>query len=147
MIDVVPLTLDHVRMLSDPVTEPGLKKISESIPSYWETVCASGRASAGFLNGEFLGCGGYGQPWPGVAEAWIWVMPQASKYPQGVHKFIKRSIRSLVEEHNLHRISVVVREDNARARRWMSLLGFELEGILRRAGPDGANYAQYARVE
>lgn len=146
MIEVIPLTCDHIRMLADPVTEPGLKRILVNNSRYWSDMVASGRAFSAFYEGEFLGSAGFAMPWPGVAEVWLWVTDSVHRCPVLLTKLLKRTLKQIETRHGVWRISCEVRADNVRAERWVKLLGFSKECDMRRRGPDGSTFMLYAKV-
>jgi len=144
MMHLVPFRVAHIESISDPETEPGLKAMLP--PHYWREMEASGTAFSAFAYQEFLGCGGYAQPWEGTAHCWIWDTPAVHKYPLAVHKLIVRAIRYLEQDCGVWRISCDVRCGNARAERWVELLGFRKEASMKKFGPDGSDFSLYARI-
>ena len=146
MIRIVPLELDHIKKLSDPSVMPGLGKIVGDIGLYWENIIATGTAYAGFLDQKLLGCGGYASPWPGVAEVWFWETPEVHANPVATHNLIRRGLKYMEQEKGMNRISCEVLVGNARAERWVKLLGFKHEGTMRKRGPNGSDFELYAKV-
>ena len=147
MISIVPLQMEHVSMLMDPATEPGLLDVLLGSSNYWPKIVASGTAFSGFLDGRFLGCGGYAMPWPGVAEVWAWMLPEARERPLLTHGIVKRTLKHLERDKGIYRISCEVRAGNTRAVRWVEALGFKCEGIMYKRGPDGSDFYLYAKVK
>lgn len=146
MISVVPLELEHLEMLGDPASEPGLRERLDGARAYWPRVIESGTAFSAFAEGRLLGCAGWVQAWPGVAEVWVWETPAIHDYPVAAHKLIQRAVRHLLNGRGYWRISCEVRAGNERGERWVRALGFEREGLLRKRAPDGADTLLYARV-
>lgn len=146
MITVLPLTIEHIKTLTDPATEPGLKDLIASSRQYWQGVVDSGHAFAGLVDGELIGCAGYSQPWQGVAEVWVWDTPKVHDHPMLVHKLIHRTLKRIEKEHDLWRVSCEVRVGNERAVRWVELMGFKYEGTMKKRGPDGSDFYLYAKV-
>lgn len=98
-----------------------------------------------FINEEIIGLGGFRKYWQGVYECWIMVKsPEAFyNYKIEVIKFIKRQFDSL-EAHRLQATSLVENQKDARL---LQFLGFELEGVLNKYGPDRQDYLMWALVE
>jgi hypothetical protein len=146
MIRLIPFRKEHVDLLTDPKTEPGLYKTIQARKDYWIAMAASGTAFSAFNGDEFLGCGGIVIPWPGVAEGWIWALDSVSKLPLEVHLLVRRGMRLLEDWYDIKRLSVEVREDNVRGQRWVRALGFKYECHMKKRGPDGETHMLYARV-
>lgn len=90
-----------------------------------------------------IGCGGVLLVWPGVGEAWTIVNAHILRYPY-VHRLVTRALRTLMQEHALHRIGAWALADQRRHRRWLEVLGFTYEGIARKFTSDGQDVARYA---
>jgi RimJ/RimL family protein N-acetyltransferase len=146
MIDIRPLEFEHLELLTEPVTEPGLVAMIEDKKAYWQNLINTGTAFSAFSDGEFLGCAGYAMPWPGVAEVWLWAMPEVKKIPVSLTKLLLRALKHIEKERRVHRISAEVRVGNTRAQRWVSIMGFVYEGTMKKRGPDGSDFMLYARV-
>jgi hypothetical protein len=78
--------------------------------------------------------------WHGVAEAWMIADNTIRKKPYILSKYSKRFIDIVPVSLALHRLQITVRIADKRAVSWARFLGFTEEGILRRYGPDQANY-------
>lgn len=97
-------------------------------------------------SGEVVCCAGLYQ-WqdlPHIATAWAFVNRNIS----GPALFaVTKAVIALLETRKERRIEALCREDWAPARRWLQRLGFEYEGPVRKYGPDGSDFARYARVQ
>lgn len=138
--------MEHVALLADPRGEPGLYDTITGRMEYWRAMAKTGTAFSAFDDNTFLGCGGVVIPWPGVAEGWIWAMPEVSRVPLQIHHLTRRGILYLEKTYGIRRLSVEVRRGNIRAARWVRALGFTYEGDMRMRGPDGETHMLYARV-
>lgn len=78
--------------------------------------------------------------WNGVAEAWMVADNKIKNKPYILTKYSKRFIDIVPISLALHRLQITVRIQDKRAVSWARFLGFTEEGILRRYGPDKANY-------
>jgi hypothetical protein len=101
---------------------------------------------SGFVNGQVIACGGIYPVWDGVGEAWFLGSQLIHKHKAAVTKAVKRHLVGIMEEYKLHRVQAHVMEDWPGARRWISFLGMQEEGVLRKFSPEGLNYIQFARV-
>lgn len=82
-------------------------------------------------DGQILACFGYVQVLPGVAE--VWLLP--SVYVNGNAIALVREVdgylKSTAEIMGWHRIQTVT-QDIDQHRKWMKVLGFEEEGVLKK---------------
>jgi hypothetical protein len=85
--------------------------------------------------------------WPGVGEAWFIA---SSKIHENVRPFIRFAKTDIMEkvttENNLWRVQGVCKEDWPAARRFARLMGFKEEGLMRKYGPEQADYIRIAKV-
>lgn len=95
-------------------------------------------------DGRVLGCGGVVLLWPGVGEAWS-LSAAADGAALVMTRAVAAGLAAAEADHGLHRVQASVRRDNGRGRRWLAVLGFEEEGIMRAYGPDGADFVRVAR--
>ena len=129
--------------MTDPEGDPGLLGLLSENPQAVEFLAKSGTALSAFADGEFLGCGGLQVfPWKTTAEAWVWAMPGVHDYPLFVHKIVARGLK----QGGIKRIQCTVKVGNDRAVRWVEILGFEREGLMKKYGPGGADFYMYAKV-
>lgn len=84
--------------------------------------------------------------WEGVAEANM--LLGENPLPAVWMTFaIRNRIPAIMESMNLFRLQVTVRSDHPERTTWMSKMGFRIEGILRRYGPDGCDCYMMAIVK
>jgi len=96
---------------------------------------------------EVLGCAGVVPLWPGVGQAWAIFSDQLLSRPVTLTRSTERALDRIAAERDLHRIQATVRDGHACGARWLSFLGFELEGLLVNYGPGGAgDYWMYGRT-
>ena len=67
----------------------------------------------------------------------------AAARPLGLTKAVKGWLDS---QKAYRRIQANVKADDERAVRWIRLLGFENEGLMRAFGPDGADFRRFVRL-
>jgi RimJ/RimL family protein N-acetyltransferase len=102
-------------------------------------------AYTGICEGKIVACAGIQPLWSGVGEAWIAVCPDAHLYT-GLPGAIKDILEYVEKVNAFHRVQASVRADDLVALRLDRWLGFQAEGIMRKFGPDEADYIRLARV-
>jgi RimJ/RimL family protein N-acetyltransferase len=90
-----------------------------------------------------LACGGWSFLWEGVALAWLVLGRDADGADL---RRIARLARAKLAECSARRLETTVRVDFPIGVRFLEWLGFEVEGVLRAFGPDGASHLMMARV-
>lgn len=78
----------------------------------------------------------------GYASAWA----RIGRDLGGDYPAVARAVRRVLDACGYARVDVMVRDDWRRAHDLVRLLGFTFEGVMRRAGPRGEDFAIYARV-
>lgn len=97
-------------------------------------------------NNVILGIGGVHNMWDGVGEAWLVISKQGFTKPHTVAKWTNIMFDVIQEEHNYKRLQAAVSLKDQTALRFVHWMGFKEEGIMQKYGPDGSDYARYAKV-
>lgn len=139
MLHVEPYRGDHLGRL---VEAHGISLLAPLEPYYNAALETAGPAYTGFVDGLPVAAAGIANLWPGRAEAWA-VMTPATRHHMTA---ITRAVRAFLDLAEVRRIDCAVKADFEAGHRWARLLGFEQEGVMRAYGPDGCDYARYARV-
>ncbi len=79
------------------------------------------------LDGRILYIGGWCESAPGVAEVFIFPSIYARQFPKSFYEHVKWWVHYL--KHSYRRVQTWG-EDTELSRRWLSALGFQLEGTL-----------------
>jgi hypothetical protein len=111
-----------------------------------ELQAASGHAITALLNGRPAACFGSTRIWNGVEEMWSLMEERARKYAKTLTRIAIAYRDYRVISGNLHRLQINVRCNDRRAFRWALAIGFELEGTMRKYGPDGSDFFIMART-
>ena len=98
-------------------------------------------------DGEIVAMGGVHMLWNKVGEAWIMLGKSAKSKPRTVAKYADLMFDVIVHKNKLNRIQASIAVNDAKAIRFGKWLGFEMEGLMRRYGPDGSDYYRVARVQ
>lgn len=94
--------------------------------------------------GRVVACGGVFEYWPGRGEAWMEMAKTCKREFLEIHNAVKR----FLDICPLTRIEMTVDSDFDEGHRWARSLGFEMEAErMRKYGPDGKDYALYARIK
>jgi hypothetical protein len=93
------------------------------------------------FDGERIaGMGGFLLQWDGRFLAWAMIAKGANMVG------LTRIARSIVNGFNVRRIEATIDVNFRQAAKWVSMLGFEFEGVLRCAGLNGEDFAMYSKV-
>jgi hypothetical protein len=103
-----------------------------------------GPAYTGRDDGDrILGCFGLWMRHHGVSEAWGFLAQGCS----GAELLaITRAIGSFLDRRTDHRISTFTVSNWRPGQRWLRMLGFEFEGVMRRYTPNGCDCDLYSRA-
>jgi RimJ/RimL family protein N-acetyltransferase len=99
-----------------------------------------------FDNDLILGLGGIHPLWAGVGECWIMLSTYGRKKPLTVAKHSYLLFDDIMEGENLNRMQASVAVSDSKALSFAKWLGFEVEGLMRKYGPDGEDYYRLARI-
>lgn len=97
--------------------------------------------------GKLISCGGVVILWPGVGEVWCMVTPLVDRYRKGFVETINHLIVGTQETFRLWRVEALVSVTNMRSVKMLHRIGFTIEGIKRKYGPDGVDYLIMARMK
>jgi RimJ/RimL family protein N-acetyltransferase len=59
---------------------------------------------------------------------------------------LDRAVRRLLSLRSFRRIEASTEADFKQGCRWLEMLDFQSEGLMRKYGPDGADHIRYARI-
>lgn len=94
------------------------------------------------VDGKTIAIGGIFELRPECGHAWMWLAREWRRHA----RMITHAVLSALEAAEYARIEAAVRCDFDAGHRWIERLGFECEAArMKRWGPDGMDYALYAR--
>ena len=96
---------------------------------------------------EIVAMGGVHMLWNKVGEAWVMLGKDAKSKPRTVAKYADLMFDVIIHKNKLNRVQASIAVNDAKAIRFGKWLGFEMEGLMRRYGPDGSDYYRVARVQ
>jgi hypothetical protein len=143
-MNVVEFRPEHLPLLIAAGGEAyaGVRELM-AVPGYGATLAASGPAWSGFDGDLIVGCGGIATEHPGCGTAWTLLNPMASGRRMLA---VDRVARRVLASCPTRRIQAHADLSFSPAMRWLKLLGFEFEGVLRAYSPDGRDMALFSRV-
>lgn len=95
-------------------------------------------------DGRIVGCGGLVVLWNGVGEGWGVPADIIKDYGKEVYE---ASLNFIAEQRNVfHRIQATVVCGFEIGEKYLTALGFEYEGILRKYGADGKDHKMFSIV-
>ncbi len=102
-------------------------------------------ASTFTYNGKLLFSAGYFELWPGVLECWMIPSIHVKSAMFTFCKLLRGYVRAIIEQEECHRFQTTTPNDELH-HRWMTFLGMEKEGTLRKYTHNGQDYCMYSRV-
>lgn len=141
-MEIVPFKASHLRAMSLQSSQAYFgNEIAK--PGYGEMLEASGEAFSGIHNGMVVGCAGVVTIWENRAYIWALLSPESGRHFVQIHKAVRDKLATLPH----HRIEAAVDTNFAAGIRWIEMLGFEREGMMRKYTPNGMDSYLYARVK
>lgn len=134
---------EHVEMGSLRAHERSLFDRVPHFKAMLEHLSVMGESWSLFKNGEFIAAGGVIPSHLGYGELWQVPSSQVGNYQLPYCKALKHYVERFV--HQYSRLQTTCIHDDLH-NRWMRFLGFEKEGVLKRYGLDGQDYAIHARL-
>lgn len=129
----------HLREIS---LQPHQEHLADGLKNGWaENVAKSGRCWTALVSGQPVACGGFQECWEGRAAVWAILSDQAGPWMLQ----ITRAVRKALDAHPAERIEAHALVGFNPAARWLELLGFEPETILRKFH-QGRDYQSFVRL-
>ena len=139
MIEIIPARPEMASMirLQKVQTLTGMKLTPENLARF----IASGPAFA-CVDGSVMAIGGVLPIWEGRGLAWGLLSDSIGASMTTVHRAVLRGLNDLFV---MDRVEAQVALEHAEGFRWMRLLGFQQEGVLR-SFYEGQDYALFSRI-
>lgn len=116
--------------------------LSYITPEYALALSTGGPAVSAEHNGEIIACCGVAYTAFKGGMLWGFVSKDAGRHMVRLHKCLRRFLGLI----KARRLDATVEAGFAPGCRWLALLGFECEGLMRAFGPDGSDHLRFARV-
>jgi L-amino acid N-acyltransferase YncA len=134
----------------EPLKAEDLTTMAQHVPAV-STLETAGIAYAwsGRYRGELIGIGGFSPHWPGVESVWFFAVPGAlhGRVIGLVARSIRAMLREAVTQRGVWRLQAGVHTHDRQAVTFVEHFAFQREGLMRRFGPDGADWWMYAWVK
>ncbi|MFA5158609.1 MAG: hypothetical protein WC451_05505 [Patescibacteria group bacterium] len=109
-----------------------------------EAYALAGTAWTLWADDKIILCGGLVPGgWPGVADVWIAPSIFIDKYPLAAVKYVRGYLDKAIEVYGLWRVQATIAAEHCK---WIELMGFQKEGLLRKFSPDKQDRFIYSRV-
>jgi RimJ/RimL family protein N-acetyltransferase len=106
----------------------------------------AGPAWTGLIDGRPVGCAGFAVHFGGRAECWCFLSDDIPRRAWvSLHRAVASRVRQL-QVLGVHRVEASTAVGWLPGRRWLEMLGFECEGVMRAYGPDRRDFFRFARV-
>lgn len=139
-MNVIPFQIEHLRSLS--LQDLQARTLSCLTMDYLHVLKASGPALSAEIDGRFIACAGIAEQFGGSGTMWAVLAKDAGPYFVRLHKCAER----FLSLSRLRRIEATSEVTFLQGCRWLELLGFKSEGIMRSYGPQGEDHVRYART-
>lgn len=140
MIEIQPFKVAHFEKMAvrqDYYRDLSVEQMARKEGTYAFALLLDGKVGA--IIGAF-------QYWPGMIELWAVTSELMEESPLGFHRAALKIRDDAMLTFSCRRQQMTVRADFAKAIRWAGALGFSFEGLLRKYGPEGADYMMFSRV-
>lgn len=143
MIEIKNFEPDHVDQINKRDVFAGFDSLKKSIVMMIDT--NTGAAKTITCDEGIVAIVGVNVMHKGVAECWSITSDLVEAYAISFHKIVLSLIKYVFDKLKLHRLQVTVRQDFAPGRKWVESLGFTLESVMGRYGPDKSHVCLYVR--
>ncbi len=144
MISSVSYKPQHLELLALPISGEQQDALQARSMGLLENQSTATRTV--FNNGRVISIVGLIPLNAGVAEVWTVPSERIKEVPLGYTRYVKALISAYSTFMNLHRLQMSVEEGFEMGLRWAKLLGFEVEGLMKKYGPDQKNHLLMGRA-
>lgn len=137
---IIPFSGEHLQRID--LQDAQRRFFASFDDAYVQALKGGGPAYTAEADGRVIACGGIMLQWPGRALVWSLLSRHAGRHFVALHRCVSKRL----DEANVRRLEAVVDATFEPGHRWVRLLGFEREGLMRGYAPDGRDHVLYARV-
>ena len=145
-IEFIPFKKEHAQHILQHGLNDAALELEPQHEKYVYALEDIGMAFTGIYNNKPIASGGVNQLWDGVAEGWVLASKEIFEHPITFARTMKLRTDYLAKNNNIKRIQTAVKADCKLAIRFCEWLGFNQKGLMKKYGPDGADYFRYAKV-
>mgnify|MGYP000156211423 CR=1 FL=1 len=95
-------------------------------------------------NGKIYAVAGVFPLWEGSGEAWAIPTKDIANRRISIARHFRRTLDLAFEDLKMRRVQAAVKVGHINAHKLARFLGMEEEGLMKRYGPEGADYVRYA---
>lgn len=139
----VPLTQAHLELIElrdIEIEDFGIARLQAL-----SALAQNGNGMTCIADGRVLACFGHYQYAPGFLEMWLIPSIFVPEYAMLVSRRSREYILSIFSQVGVRRLQTSSPDDPFH-NRWMQFLGFEREGVMRKLGQSGRDYAMWAMI-
>lgn len=112
-------------------------------PGVAESLANAGQSFTAIEGNQVIAIAGIAPQWEGRAIAWALISEDAGKHFLAIH----RAVKGFLNQCDIRRIEAFVDADFEQGMKWMEMLGFENEGLMRKFSIIGNDCYLFARVK
>lgn len=112
-------------------------------PGVVESLAAAGQSFTAIEGDQVIAIAGIAIQWEGRAIAWALISEDAGKHFLAIH----RAVKGFLDQADIRRIEAFVDSDFKQGMKWIEMLGFENEGLMRKFSIIGNDCYLFARVK
>lgn len=136
--EITAFQADHVAQMQLQPRQARVLSIM-TLP-YIATLAQVGPAATALMQGRVVACAGVVCQDYGVGTLWAFIAHDAGQHFVRLH----RCARRLMHLAQMRRIEASAEVDFGPGCRWLELLGFQSEGLMKQYGPDGSDHIRFA---
>lgn len=136
-VRILPMMVEHYLEATAGVPAWG------DLATFARSQIDNGPAGAALIDDQLAAVAGVVIAWPGMGEAWAVLTDLGRRHPMVCHRLVARELRAIIRDYRLHRVQADILRSFQAGRIWASRLGFRKEGMMRRYGPDRADFVRY----
>jgi len=144
---IVPFQPNHLNLID--FREDELNHI-EHIPDYLNYIVDNAIVDyswTAIAQGKVICIFGIRYMWSGVAEAWLLTGHGIEKNSISLVKGARVLLDETIEEMQIRRLQIAVKSTNKTAYNFAKFLYFNVEGVMKKFGPDGEDYYLMTRIQ
>lgn len=141
----LPFNSGHVMTMDLKDSEYSTTSKIMPLDSMLEAQAQYGHAITALLNGRPVAVFGTVKIWQGVGEMWMICEERLREHKNYFTRAAIAYRDYTVIAGNLHRLQITVRCADLRAVRWALFIGFEIDGMMKRYGPDQSDFYMMSR--
>lgn len=146
---VVPFREVHADVIREKNMKLGIVPLDDS--THWRKCTRIWRRNPSYtliMNGKIIGCAGVVMTGKASGEAWALLSNDFYRAVKTSYRAIRDGLDSIIRNKKLVRVQSIVLCGNAQevCGRFLEHLGFSMEGLLRKFGPNGEDVILYAKI-